>query len=296
MKITIGIPVFNQEEQTLKCLSLILKNSYQIDEIILIDNGSDTELAATLFPIYSESEIWNKMRIVRNYKNLGVRPALNQIWELADGDVIVYTHNDVEIYEGGWDEKIRSAFRNLPEAGIIGAYGAKGIGTSDIYQAQYVMQQLARQGCVSDARMDKSVHGFRNLKNLYENVAVFDGFFMAIKKELLNKTNGFSDILPIHHSYDNLICIQSIENGYENVLISLDVTHVGGQTDVKEDWVKGTGKSKAEIHADAHPPLYEYGRGLLPIYIQDIYNEEDRIIGYELWMNRELKKTVIYPY
>lgn len=293
MKITIGIPVFNQEEQTLKCLRLIFENTNCIDEIVIVDNGSTERFEDTFKKEFPHVDKLNLI-VIRNEQNLGVRPALNQIFKKATGDIVVFTHNDVEIYEKGWDEKIRAAFSVHTNAGIIGAYGAKGIGDSNIYQVPYVMQQLARQSCVSNARMDRGIHGFRNLQNDFENVAVFDGFFMAIKKELLEKTQGFSDILPIHHSYDNLICIQSLENGYENILLSLDITHVGGQTDVKEDWVKGTGKSKADIHADAHPPLYEYGRGLLPIQIFDIYNEDDRIIGYELWMNRELKKEVMY--
>jgi glycosyltransferase involved in cell wall biosynthesis len=307
MRLTIGIPVMNQEEETLRCLQQIIETCHQVDEIILVDNGSTYPLSETLkekLPQMTFSEgIVNHItpsmildNIIRNETNLGVRPALNQIFEKATGDVIIYTHNDVQFFEEGWDDKIRGAFAVHQDAGIIGAYGAKGIGTIDIYETPYVMQQLARSSCVSDARMDKAVHGFRNLKNEFEDVAVFDGFFMAIKKELLEKTGGFSDILPQHHNYDNLICIQSLENGYRNLIVSLDVEHLGGRTDTREDWSKGMGKEKIDIHRDAHPPLYEYGRGLLPIYIQDIYNEEDRIIGYELWMNRELKKTVIYPY
>lgn len=295
MKITIGIPVMNQEEETRKCLELLLENTTKIDELIIIDNGSVRPVEEVLSKL--ENPIFNNVKVVsviRNAENVGVRPALNQIWENATGDVIVYTHNDVQFYEKGWDDKLRAAFEAHPEAGIIGAYGAKGIGTSDIYETPYVMQQLARQNCVSEARMDKTIHGFRNLRNDFENVAVFDGFFMAIKKELLDKTKGFSDILPQHHNYDNLICIQSLENGYENIVIKLDIEHLGGRTDTREDWAKNMGKGKADIHADAHPPLWEYGKGLLPIRIVDIYNEADKVIGYELWMNRELKKEIYY--
>lgn len=299
MKITIGIPVMNQEDETLKCLQLLFQNTNTIDELIIVDNGSVTNFNETLQK-WNESKVFGEnfflppITILRNEQNVGVRPALNQIWKEATGEVILYSHNDVQFYEKGWDDKLRTAFEAHPEAGIIGAYGAKGIGTSDIYQTPYAMQQLARQVCVSEARMDKSIHGFRNLRNDFENVAVFDGFFMAIKKELLDKTQGFSDILPQHHNYDNLICIQSLENGYENIVIKLDVEHLGGRTDTREDWAKNMGKGKADIHADAHPPLWEYSKGLLPIRIVDIYNEDERIIGYELWMNRELKKEIYY--
>ncbi len=293
-KITIGVPVLNQEIQTKKFLKLLQEHTHKIDEIIIIDNGSDKEFTSSLHSFNLDSDIINKIKVIRNDNNIGVRPALNQIWEESKGDIILFTHNDVEIYTNGWDDMIRDTFNEQTDAGIVGAYGAKGIGTADIYKKPYEMCQLARTLNVSDARMDREVHGFRHLNNKFENVAVFDGYFMAIKKELLDKVGGFSDILPQHHNYDNLICIQSIENGYENIVIRLDTYHVGGQTDVGEDWTKGFKREKSEIHADAHPPLYEYGKGILPIWIQDIYDESDTILGYELWINNKHIKTKMY--
>lgn len=293
MKLTIGIPVLNQHELTVNFLKLLQENTNIIDEIIIVDNGSTPEIATAFLNL--DSRIINNLKIIRHQENIGVRPALNEIWKEASGDIIVYTHNDVEFLESGWDDKIRKAFETHKEAGIVGVYGAKGLGTSDIYQTFYQMVQLARFGNVSNALMDQQMHGFRNLRNEFENVSVFDGFFMAIKKELLDKTQGFSDILPSHHNYDNLISIQSIQNGYENIVIPLGVNHLGGRTDVGEDWTKGTGKTKQEVHADAHPPLYEYGRGFLPVMIEDIYDPSGtRIIGYTLYNDRKLIKTKIY--
>ena len=239
-----------------------------------------------------DSDVINKITVIRNPKNVGVRPALNQIWKRATSDIILFTHNDVEIYTKGWDNVIRKSFE-IDNVGIVGAFGAKGIGAADIYLTEYKLEQLGRMHNVSNARMNKEIHGFRSLVREYENVAVFDGYFMAIKKELLDKVGGFSDILPEHHNYDNLISIQSIENGYENIVVNIDTNHVGGQTDVSEDWAKNFDKDKQEIHKAAHPPLYEYGKGKLPILISDIY-DNGKLIGYELWMNRKIIKRVIY--
>ena len=300
MKITIGVPVLNQFELTLEFLKKLLSSTKSATElcnksleIILVDNGSISSLEEFLRNKCPEL-FNNNLQIIRNATNIGVRESLNQIWNQSSGDVIVYTHNDVMFYEQGWDSKIRIAFADNPEAGIVGAYGAKGIGTSNIYEAPYEMNQLARNGNVSNGRMDQSIHGFRNLKRKYENVAVFDGYFLAIKKELLDKTKGFSDILPQHHNYDNLICVQSLENGYENIVVGLDLDHLGGRTDVGENWSEKFGKSKQDIHIEAHPPFYKYCKGLLPVLVEDVYNEDSEIIGYQLFMDRKLKKTKIY--
>lgn len=300
MKITIGIPVLNQFELTSKFLKHLFDSTSSTKEdpnksfeIILVDNGSSKKLEDHLK--YRCPELFFKnIHIIRNEVNVGVRESLNQVWKKASGDIIVYTHNDVIFYDQGWDNKIRIAFAENKDAGIVGAYGAKGIGTSNIYQSPYEMSQLARHGNVSNCRMDKGVHGFRNLKSKYENVAVFDGFFMAIKKELLDKTKGFSDILPQHHNYDNLICVQSLERGYENIVVGLDLNHLGGRTDVGENWNEKFGKSKQDIHMEAHPPFYKYCKGLLPIHVSDVYDSENKIVGYQLFMDRKLKKEKIY--
>jgi len=145
--------------------------------------------------------------------------------------------------------------------------------------------------------MDKKIHGFRNMENNFENVAVFDGFFIAVKAELLKKTEGFGGKgkIKFHHNYDNLLSLQSLEFGYENILIPLNINHIGGQTDVGEDWATGFGKTKQQVHQEAHPPFYEYGRGKLPVLIEDIYDSNGKkIIGYNLFMNRELIKTKMY--
>ncbi len=294
MKISIGIPVMNQFSETARCLKQIGATTTRIEKIYLVDNGSTPETLSTLHSYNLDSKIINKIVLIRNNKNIGVRPALNQIWKKASEDIIVFTHNDVEFLESDWDKKILDTFEKYYSVGIVGAYGAKRLGTNDIYKSPYKMQQLARGGNVSNCLMDKKTHGFRNLKGEKENVAVFDGFFMAIKKELLDKTEGFSDILPQHHNYDNLISLQSIELGYENIVIPLMFFHKGGQTDVGEEWNKGFGKTKQQIHEESHIPLYEYGKEKLPMFIDDIHDEKGSIIGYELWMNYEKIKTKIY--
>jgi GT2 family glycosyltransferase len=295
MKMTIGLPILNQHELTVSCLKLLEKNAFEIDEVVLIDNSTIGDFLSYKPLQEVDSRLLNKIKVIRNNKNVGAIESLNQIWRNATGDIIFFLHNDTEVFEKNYDVKLKKAFEINNDIGIVGGYGAKGIGTRDIYTKPYEMCQLARGGNVSNARMDKDIHGFRNLKNDFENVAVLDGFMMVIKKEIIDKTDGFGKILFYHHNQDNLICIQSIEMDYENIIIPFDCNHIGGQTDVKENWTAGTGKSKQDIHSEAHPPLWEYGKGKLPIWIEDIYDESlDKIVGYSLYMDNKLIKTKLY--
>jgi hypothetical protein len=40
----------------------------------------------------------------------------------------------------------------------------------------------------------------------------------------------------------------------------MDVDHIGGQTDVGEDWATPMGTTKQQVHTDAHPVFYEKWR------------------------------------
>lgn len=294
MNISLGVPVMNQQKETIDFLKKIQNTSTLLTKIYIVDNGSSPNLISQLNNGNFDSSFIGKLCVIRNEKNVGVRPALNQIWKACKEDILVITHNDVEFNEINWDKKIIDAFKKHINAGIIGCYGAKGIGTYDIYKSPYSMNQLARITNVSDCKMDKNFHNFRSLEHSFENVAVFDGFFMAIKKELLDNVKGFSDILPEHHNMDNLICIQSIANGYDNIVIPMDIFHRGGMTDVGQDWATGFGKTKQQVHEEAHPPLYQYCRGILPIWIKNIFDENGNVCGYDLHMDRKLIKTIIY--
>lgn len=294
MKLSIVIPIMNQHELTVKCLKLIHSYIKNVEEIVIIDN-SDTDFLAYKGLQEVDSRIINNLKVIRNKENVGVRESLNQGWRNSTGEAILFMHNDLMIYEPNFDEKLKETFEKVPQASMIGAFGAKGIGTPELFTKPYEMCQLARIHNISNALMDKSIHGFRNLGNDYENVAVFDGMFMCIRRSFLDSIGGFDKITETFHNYDNLICIKSIEAGFENLVIPIKCDHLGGRTTVAEDWAKKFGKDKEQVHVDAHPPLYEYLKRTGRIFVEDIFDEKTmNICGYALYMNNKLIKERIY--
>lgn len=254
MKITVVVLVLNQKELTQKFLDTLRENEGTAHlPLLIVDNGSKEPVRDWLIGL-REGDL-----VIRNDENKGVMPAMNQAWHVLKNitDFIFYVHNDVMIHEKGWDDKILRLLSGLPDCGVAGFYGAKGIGTHDIYKTPYVMQQLIRLENVSGClRMNPAVHGFRHPRGETEEVAVLDGFSLIVKTELLNKIGGLDASYPPHHMYDQDICTESMNAGYRNFVLSMDADHLGGRTDVGEDWAKGFGKTKAEIHRDAHPVYY----------------------------------------
>ena len=246
----------NQPEMTQKMFDQLRSNQIDNTPLLIIDNGSNPPLRSWLKGLKETDSV------IRNEVNVGVMPAMNQAYAFFKNhvDYIFFTHNDVFIYERGWDAKIKRILWTTPNVGCAGFYGAKGLGSDELYKIPYQMSQLARFENVSNCnRMEAAVHGFRPIAQgrETEQVATLDGFSLIVNVELLNKTGGFDRNYPVHHNYDNDICLESLDKGYDNIVIAMDAQHIGGQTDVKEDWNKPFGKTKQQIHIDAHPVMYE---------------------------------------
>jgi GT2 family glycosyltransferase len=267
MKIAVVVPVMNQPEVTQQFIDQLRSTEGETKPmLVIIDNGSTPPVRDWLIGL-RQGDL-----VVRNDHNVGVMPALNQGYQVLKNavDFIFYTHNDVMIHEQGWDDKLVRILeeKNKPVhgddygIGVAGFYGAKGIGTPGIYTNPYVMNQLIRIENVSNCiRMDP-VHGYRQIRGGQETeeVAVMDGFSLIVNVELLNKLGGFDRSYPEHHMYDADICISSLNEGYRNIVIAMDAYHSGGKTDVGEDWASGFGKTKQQIHTEAHPVFYEKWR------------------------------------
>lgn len=262
MKLALCIPVINHQIETEQCIKSFKDNvdNWQDIELLIIDNGS--EIPATEWGIEGVDE----RSILRNEKNVGVLPALQQAYEYfkySEVEYIFFTHNDVTMFEKGWDTKIIKTLEGINAGhfkgvGVAGFYGAKGLGTSELYVRDYQMHQLVRVENVSNCNRMPAGHNYRNIKGPenWEQVAVMDGFSLIVSTKFLNEQNGFDTNLPAHHMYDNHTCMQAIDRGYMNIVIAMDAVHHGGVTDVSENWNEPFGLDKAEIHRLAHYPYF----------------------------------------
>ena len=264
MNITVVMPMINQKEMTQIAFDSFKKNQRGNTNYLLVDNGSEDFVRNWIIGLTEGDQV------IRNEINVGLLQTCNQAWQVlkhTNTDYIFYTHNDVLVLEEGWDVKLarilehennRIDIPGIKKVGVAGFYGAKGIGTPDIYHSPYSMQQMIRLENVSNCnRMDK-IHGYRNIRNgEVEDVAVMDGFSLIVNMDLLNTIGGFDRSYPPHHMYDNDICMESMDKGFRNIVVAMDAQHIGGQTDVKEAWEKPFGKTKAQIHQEAHPVFYK---------------------------------------
>jgi hypothetical protein len=110
------------------------------------------------------------------------------------------------------------------------------------------------------------VHGSR----LYgsEQVAVIDGFALAIRTSFLKEAGGWPVDHLSFHCYDLWACLMAARLGYQVRAVGIDCTHHGGGTSTKAEyveWLKDKGRTPEQDHAEPHVWIYDEFRDVLPL-------------------------------
>ena len=206
--------------------------------------------------------------------NRGVPYGLHRLWDICkdlwpdppDEEILCYIHDDFQILEKGWDQRVKAVFARDPRCGLAGFGGATALGGDEIYSAAYEVHQLGRRNFYSNMH-GAEVHGERTTE---ERPIVFtDGQSMILRRDLLDKILGWSwwpfDL--IHHAYDYGIACQARRHGYTAWLVPCEVNHLNFQTasqPVYKELAASHG-GDAAVHAASHRFVYDTFRDVLPL-------------------------------
>lgn len=222
MKLTIAIPVMGHIQETKGCWGSLIESvaDKENTELLIINNNSQDDtvnfLNRFVFPHFP------KHILVNNPENVGMIESLNQSYHSSTGDIIACLHNDVYIYERGWDLKVLDQFEEVPETGMVGFFGAQGI-----------EHDGGRCNCYTNM-LEAEVHGTRSLSAV--RVVAFDGFSLICSRKMLDRVGGFDRNYTYHHFYDKDISLESHTHGFYNVMLPIFCHHVSGQTATQKDY------------------------------------------------------------
>ena len=249
--VSIIIAVWNQLGYTRLTVDSIIKNTKGPFELVIVDNGSKPNVKAFFDTIGADIDI----NYIRNDTNVGPIRAINQGLKAAKYPYIAVIHNDVVIFEQNWLGKITAAMENDPKVGMAGLAGRT---------------EILKTGCVNEASLKHNLQNEEDLGPAMQEdvaeVAVLDGLFFIMKRELLEKINGLDETYGYMHCYDLDISLQSIALGYKNIVVKVEAMHVGngGRTRnmkgyreiVKDDY--GLLKKNCKIFAEKWRALLPY--------------------------------------
>lgn len=97
VEITLSIPVYNAEKFIHKSLLSALNQDFNNYEILIIDNNSTDNTIKLINDIKQESDINNKIRIIKHEKNRGLGASKNTAIENAKGKYLFFMDSDDSI-------------------------------------------------------------------------------------------------------------------------------------------------------------------------------------------------------
>lgn len=193
-------------------------------------------------------------------------------WSPEREPLLAYLHDDVLCHEQDWDTRVLKEFED-PTVGLVGFGGALRHGTDDIYKTPYRLQQLARDGYLSNTD-DAEVHGQRFMGEC--DVSVLDGFALIVRREVLDRAwlrtdPSFRSGWPVGkfflHSYDYYLCCMARRLGFRIRVVGIRCHHLGGATSTTpayQQWLAARGTNDVEDHERSHRWIYSEFKDVLP--------------------------------
>lgn len=175
----------------------------------------------------------------------------------APDSILGFCHDDVLVYEKGWDKRVMAEF-NDPQVGMVGFGGGIGFGSPDLYVSEYKLANLGRWRFRSNLR-NAEQHGERFVGQC--DVACLDGFAMFVRREIVERWGGWPLGTPVgYFVYDMALSAEVRKQGYRTRLVGVDCEHISGQS--------ASITHLSDDHAAAHRWLYENYKGTIPFAVE----------------------------
>ena len=208
--VSVVIVVHNRLALTHACLESLRQTTCPF-ELCVVDNGSSDET-----PSYFRQ--WSgepPLRYRRNAENVGLIRALNQSVALARGDHLCFLHNDTEMLDPHWLEKLAAAVGSGRKVGLAGLYGARYVHPNGTYLGRSIVH------CLADGP---------TMRTATAEVAVVDGVCLFVPRVVLAEVGGFDEDYGFLHGYDRDLSLAVRATGRRCAVVRSRFIHRGGGT------------------------------------------------------------------
>jgi GT2 family glycosyltransferase len=208
--VSIVIPSKDKVEVLQRCIDSLLKiTDYPHYEIILVDNES---VEKNTIAYYESLKDDSRVKFIPFPGEFNFSAANNQGAREANGKLLLFLNNDVEILEPDWlEEMVRWAER--PEIGVVGAKLLYPNGL--IQHAGVVIGMQGHASHVFMGSMEKQTGPFGSV-DWYRDYSAVTGACMMMRKEVFEEIGGFDEGYQLVFS-DVEICLRVVNKGYRVV-------------------------------------------------------------------------------
>jgi len=237
---SIIIPCYNQLLYTRLCVDSILDHTPEPVELIFVDNGSTDGTPAYLERLARENQ---RVKVIRNPKNLGFAAACNQGLAAAEGDFLLLLNNDT-VVTPGWLTRMLAATAIDRKIGLVGPRSNDVAGPQAVEEVPYGEDLDAMRRFAAEFALQHAGEGHE------EDFAI--GFCLLITRAVVDRIGGFDTRYGLGNFEDSDFCLRARLAGFR-VWICDDVFihHFGSRTfrGARIDYKKLMAENKAKFLA-----------------------------------------------
>lgn len=213
----VGIPVLGEQPITDKCLDYLMPTISKGTQVVLVENKADWNSVKTYEGVYT----------IQNKFNYGYYYPLKQLHSMFPDEILCLMHNDVFVYEVGWDVRLAEAFSSDNSLALVGfcgsneadVLGGRGSGTMCNFRGE--------QGQLQE-------HTGRKIHGLMPSL-ILDSLFMAFRRSVVSVLD-INSTVPLAHFMDRIWPTMLIEAGYRVATLGVEIDHIGGTTITKTEY------------------------------------------------------------
>lgn len=236
-----------------RCLRSVAQFTPEPIEIVLVDNGSTDGTAEWASRL---EQSFGNVRVLRNARNLGYAPAVNQGLAVLPGRDVLLLNNDV-VVTPGWLGGLLALLREDGTTGLVGA-------VSD-YARDPQLIQTPPYGDNVEAMLAFAIRRAAERCGDRSEGRRLSGFCMLLRRELIERIGGLDERFVPGFFEDDDYSVRATLAGYRiRVAQDVFVHHVGNRTfkqlgldlkqHLRDNWERF--RDKWEIPADAPMGTY----------------------------------------
>jgi GT2 family glycosyltransferase len=212
--IDIVIGFVDKSSETIRCIKSLVNGCK--NHLILADCGSKAEESSKVYD-YVNNTLKDafEISIITFNKMVGIPKTYNEALKRIKHKYSLFIHNDMEILDGSWQEKILKFMGENPRAGIVAFAGRKTLKSNGIADQKITLHNIRHI-------IKRGIH--KPMEKAFEKVAVIDGCGFMIR-------NGmgliFDECYTPHHYYDIDLSFQARNLGFDCYAANIEVEHWG---------------------------------------------------------------------
>ncbi len=212
ISVDVIVCVHNALSDVKKCLGSIAKNKSKTTNLIIIDDGSDSQTADYLKDFTSKNESW--VKLVRSETASGYTRAANRGLRASSADLCILLNSDT-IVGSNWTEKMSYALLSTPGAGIVGP-----LSSAASHQSIPNFASTKTQTAINSLPPGVTVEKLNQLceewsSDIFPRVPLIHGFCFGVSREVIDVIGYFDEqSFPRGYGEENDYCFRASDAGF----------------------------------------------------------------------------------